>query len=75
MSSVFAPTRPFPKCLFRAKHCYSSKLAEHQSGEGRGFLMIVDFFPSSVKYMGGKVCFKVETRFKTSKSGRQLLSI
>ena len=55
MSSTFAPTRTFTNCLSRAKHCYSSKLAEHQSGEGRGFLMIVDFFFPLLLYIwGGK---------------------
>ena len=59
MSSTFAPTRTFTNCLSRAKHCYSSKLAEHQSGEGRGFLMIVDFFFLFCYIYGGeKVCFQ-----------------
>ena len=45
--------RTFTKCLFRAKHCYSSKLAGHHSSEGIGFLMIVDFFFPSVFEGGG----------------------
>ena len=52
--------RTFTKGLFRAKHCYSSKLTEHQSSEGRGFLMIVDFFffLCYIYMRGGKVCFQ-----------------
>ena len=68
--------RTFTKCLFRTKHCYSSKLAGHHSSEGIGVLMIVDFFFPSVFEGGrGKFASKLETRFKTSKSGRQLFSI
>ena len=51
--------RTFTKCLFRTRHCCSSKLAGHHSSEGIGFLMIVDFFFSSVFGVGGQVCFQV----------------
>ena len=51
--------------LFRARHCYSSELAEHNSSEGTIFLVIADFF---FLQMGEhKFASKVESKFKTSK--------
>ena len=58
--------------LFRARHCYSLKLAEHNSSEGTVFLVTADsFFPLQ---MGeNKFASKMESKFKTSKMADKYL--